>query len=299
MAVYHYYMLASLKKNNKNNKKESFKEKISKFFEKIKSKSKKSKKDNKDNKKTSKKATKKENPMNKKNKNKKKPVKAIIIITGIIITIIVMHNNYVRMMKHQKPQPQIHNFKKIPTKEQKQIKKEKQPQQKSITSQQTQQPQVKKTQQTQQPQVKKNNNYEKIYFEKECAKVKNQISFSIGLNNNIYVGENIFKLGDMIPFDNIKIKIKSYQYIDPQDIKLNLVLQRNNKTFVCPVIVNTLKNLKIKTGTMSVEIEDIQSGVKKIVLAGENAFLKTSLYYTKGNDAYFNTPKGILKVKGE
>ena len=285
MAAYHYYMLASLKKDNKNNKKESFKEKISKFFEKIKSKNKKSEKDNKDDKKMSKKATKKENPMNKKNKNKKKPIKAVIIITGIIITIIVMHNNYVRTMKHQKSQPQIHNFQKMPVK--KQIKKIKQPQQ------------TKSFQQIQQAQVKKDNNYEKIYFEKECAKVKNQISFSIGLNNNIYVGENIFKIGDIIPFDNIKIKIKSYQYVSPQNIKLNLILQKNKKIFICPVIINTLKNLKIKTGTMSVEIEDIQSGAKKVVLAGEKAFLKTNLYYTKGNDAYFNTPKGILKVKGE
>ena len=144
------------------------------------------------------------------------------------------------------------------------------------------------------------NHFTKIEMGKECAKINNTISFSIGLNNIFYAGENIFKLKESIPYNNnIKVIADKYEYITPQNIKLYLKLIKGNISYECPVVINTMKNFIIKTGTMSIEITDSQSGNKKIVLAGKEAFLNTVLYYTQDKEAVFKTPKGILKIKGQ
>lgn len=136
----------------------------------------------------------------------------------------------------------------------------------------------------------------KIFFINECAELKQNYSFSVGLNN-FYANANIFKIGSVIPLsNNFRAKAEKYVYINPQTVRIVFLL---NKTFKCPVDINTIKNFMFKIGTMAVQITDTQSNTKKVVLAGQTAFLKTKLKYTQNNTAVFDTPKGILKIKGE
>jgi len=133
-------------------------------------------------------------------------------------------------------------------------------------------------------------------FKKRCSIFMKNNDIKLGLNNQIYINDNIYSIGDVIDFDgqSDNVSISGIKFLKPDEVALIL----SNKEYNCSIPVDVFKNFEVIPYIEAITIKEKNTGKSIDYMIGETISFGIKLKDIKDNGiVLFDTPAGIYVYK--